>query len=218
MTKVSGPTTQEVGTLPEGVGQVSPLAVRPQLLLPPLCHAEAWQPFLEVQKIHRFFKSPNSRLVVNVASLSTPIIALLPSHCRPEIHFIARRLTLPCPESLLHYLASCHVFISHLFSTSASCAPAIVILISGPRLHHPRHRLGIFRLSHLRTPLCLCTRSVVLISRLFYPATRIPRRRVLVFGHRYRYLRYPRIVLVRHLHCIYVNKPIIILLSISSST
>ena len=156
--------------------------------------------FLKEQKIHGFFKSPNSRLVVNVASLSTPIIALLPSHCRPEIHFIARRLTLPCPESLLHYLASCHVFVSHLFSTSASCAPAIVILISGPRLHHPRHRLGIFRLSHLRTPLCLCTRSVVLISRLFYPATRIPRRRVLVFGHRYRYLRYPCIVLVRHPH------------------
>ena len=53
---------------------------------------------------------------------------------------------------------------------------------------------------HLRTPLCLCTKSVILISRLFYPATRNPRRRVLVFGHRYRYLRYPCIVLVRHPH------------------
>ena len=31
MTKVSGPATQEVGTLPEGIGQVSPPAIRPQL-------------------------------------------------------------------------------------------------------------------------------------------------------------------------------------------
>lgn len=99
MTKVSGSTTQEVGTLPEGIGQVSPLAVWPQLLIPPLCHAEAWQPFLTKDKNSRIFQSPH---VVNVASLPTPIIMLSPSHHhhRPEIHFTSRRLTLPRLESL----------------------------------------------------------------------------------------------------------------------
>src|ERR1700738_1256427 len=173
---------------------------------------------LSKYKNSRIFQSPNSRLVVNVASLSTLIIAPFPSHYRPEIHFKSRRLTLPRLESLitLPRFTSPYLFITSILYLS-QLRPIIVISTSGPRLFHPRHHLGILHLSHLRTrlasaPVC---RSYLAIIYIHPDPTSLR----LSFWSTFFYLRYQCIVSGMSLtpHRIYVNKPIIVLSSISSS-
>ncbi len=104
MTKVSGSTTQEVGTLPEGVGQVSPLAVRPQLLLPPLCHAEAWQPFSKNKKFTDF----SNRLIPALSSMS-------PRYQHRLSRFYLRTIA---PRPISHHVASPYRVPSHFCITS----------------------------------------------------------------------------------------------------
>jgi hypothetical protein len=109
MTKANGPATKEVGTLFEGISQVSLAAARPQpppTLRPLSCASMA--ALLEAQNFHGFFNrlipasSPmSSRYQHRLSGFYLRTIAP-----RSILHHVAS--SLPCPESLLHYLASCH--------------------------------------------------------------------------------------------------------------
>ena len=156
----------------------------------------------------------NSHLIVNVTSLLTLIITPFPSHYHPEIHFKSRRLTLPHLESLItlpHFTSS---YFYYLFSTSASHAPSFT---SSLHLHYPRHHLGILRLFHLRTRLAstpVCRSYLIIIYIHLDPTSLHPS-----FWSTFFYLQYQCIVSGMSLtpHHIFVNKSIIVLLSISSS-
>ena len=166
-------------------------------------------------KIHGFF----NRLIPTSSSMSPHYQHQLSHHSLRIIapRSISNHIASPYRVSshLLHYLTSRHcISLSHLFATSASRAPSST---SGLRLHYPRHRLGILRLSHLRTrlasaPVC---RSYLAIIYIHLDPTSLH----LSFWSTFFYLRYQCIVSGMSLtpHRIYVNKPIIVLSSISSS-
>jgi len=217
MTKVSGSTTQEVGTLPEGVGQVSPLAVRPQLLLPLLCHAEAWQPFSKNKKFTDF----SNRLIPASSSMS-------PCYQHRLSRFYLRTIAL---RAISHHVASPYRVPSHFCITSLHVTysyrnyslpqPAALPLSSNlfPALVYITHVIvwGYFAYPsmHAALPLHQICRSYLTIVLSCHPDPTSTR------SSFWSPLPLPSIPM--HCPCTsstshFVNKPIIILSSIWSST